>query len=126
MPITKQIKAKSRIPTHTQTQHQCNAKSDAYVNANINLNRITKSYTNVDADAKRKPYSNSDGKATFMRFNTPAHYGPEQPSTKYWATRSSVCLLARTPNSIACSALLDSLACSAAPVGLVAPALTHS
>merc|ERR1711989_46031 len=57
-----------------------------------------------------------------------AHWGegPRNRRIEHWAIRSFVCLFARTTHSLACSALLASLARSAALIHLpVACSLTH-
>ena len=50
----------------------------------------------------------------------------QKSRSKYWATRSSVCLFAHTAHSFACSELLASLARFAALTRLLARSLTHA
>ena len=61
-----------------------------------------------------------------MRDQSTVGQNSQGSGRKYWTTRSSVHLFARTARSFACTALLASLACSAALIRLIARSLTHS
>ena len=53
-------------------------------------------------------------------------HNSQESGQNYWATRSSICMLARTAHSFACSTLLASLARSAALICSIACSLSHS